>query len=370
MAERDQLVSRRRLAALQESLCGAGTEAAVLTPGPDLRWLIGYVTDMEDDTAIMLVPAGGRPRLVINASDRDHFAPQPEAFEVALWSDAESYYAGLRGPIDVATKGTVHVGASSSAANLLYFQRVWREAEWAELTPLVAPLRRRKDADEIDALRRAAVATDRVIHDLQGGIIPLRRRTEREVATDVKRGLLANGIETIGFCMVSHGANAANEHHQPDDTVLGDGVLLVDIGGTMDGYYSDTTRCLHLGEPPDDVVMAYRALRRAQEAGVMAVGPGVAAADVDRRCRGVLTEAAIEGIGPCPFGHGLGLQMHEPPMLHESSDEILVSGEVVTVEPHLARPGQWGLRIEDAVLVTADGRERLNRTSRELIIVP
>ena len=195
-------------------------------------------------------------------------------------------------------------------------------------------------------------------------------RTERAVGSVITEAILAEGHATVDFVIVGSGPNAASPHHEVSDRVLAAGdVVVVDIGGTMPtGYCSDSTRTYALGEPPAEFGAYYKVLYDAQEAACAAVRPGVTAEAVDAAAREPITEA---GYGAAFFhrtGHGIGLEAHEDPYIVAGNTEPLEPGMAFSVEPGIY-PGPHGARIEDIVVCTADGAERLNHTPRELVVV-
>ena len=218
------------------------------------------------------------------------------------------------------------------------------------------------------ALREAGAAIDRVHARVPGWL--KAGRTEREVGTLIAEAILAEGHVQVDFVIVGSGPNAASPHHEVSDRVLtaGDAVV-VDIGGTMpSGYCSDSTRTYAIGEPPAEFTAYYKILFDAQEAACAAVRPGVSAESVDAAAREPITRA---GFGDAFFhrtGHGIGLEAHEDPYIVAGNGEPLEPGMAFSVEPGIY-PGPHGARIEDIVVCTEVGVERLNHTPRELVIV-
>ncbi len=181
---------------------------------------------------------------------------------------------------------------------------------------------------------------------------------------------LEEGHQVADFAIVASGRNGASPHHQPGERVIEPGTaIVVDFGGRLNGYCSDTTRTFHVGEPSTEYRAAYEVLVRAQETAVTAVEPGVTAESVDRAARRAIEEAGFGRYFIHRTGHGIGLQTHEHPYLVAGNSLPLEPGMTFSVEPGIYLPGRFGMRIEDIVAVTGDGVERLNRSSRELAIV-
>ena len=271
--------------------------------------------------------------------------------------------AGLLGSVSA-------VGLSDRmwALFVLRFRDVLPSARLALASGALRPLRIRKTPAEVAALREAGEAIDRVHVRVPGWL--RAGRTEREVGADIAEAILAEGHATVDFVIVGSGPNAASPHHEVSDRVLEPGdAVVVDIGGAMpSGYCSDSTRTYAIGEPPAEFTAYYKVLYDAQEAACTAVRPGVTAESVDAAAREPISAA---GYGEAFFhrtGHGIGLESHEDPYIVAGNDEVLEPGMAFSVEPGIY-PGPHGARIEDIVVCTADGYQRLNNTPRELLVV-
>lgn len=194
-------------------------------------------------------------------------------------------------------------------------------------------------------------------------------RTESEVARDISEAILEDHDE-VNFVIVASGPNGASPHHETGDRELGPGdAVVIDIGGTRDGYCSDMTRNYVLGSAPEGYRGLHDVLEEAQRAGVEAVRPGVPAEEVDATCRRLIADAGYGDRFVHRTGHGIGVEEHEEPYLVAGNGEPLEEGMAFSVEPGIYIPGRYGARIEDIVAVTADGVERLNRRSRSLVEV-
>ena len=234
---------------------------------------------------------------------------------------------------------------------------------------LVESLRAVKDDDEIAAMRRAGALSDEIF-----GALAKERftgRTERELAWWVERSFREAGAEGVSFpTVVAAGETGASPHAVPGDRVLEDGILVtVDAGCVLDGYCSDCTRTFPVGAVPDRLAWIHALCLEAQLAGLAAVGPGVRARDADAAGRTPIEAASLGWAFGHGLGHGVGIEIHEGPVLRPESEDVLEPGNVVTVEPGIYLPGEGGVRIEDLVLVTTDGCERLTQFPKELITV-
>ena len=235
---------------------------------------------------------------------------------------------------------------------------------------LVESLRAVKDDDEIARMRRAGALSDEVFAALAKE--QFTGRSERELAWWIERSFREGGAEGVSFeAVVGAGATAASPHAVPGDTPIEPGVLVVvDAGCVLDGYCSDCTRTFAVGEISKRLHELYALCLEAQLAGLAAVAPGVHGRDADAASRTLIDAAGLGSAYGHGMGHGVGLQIHEAPTLRPESTDVLEAGNVVSVEPGIYLPDEGaGVRIEDLVLVTAAGRERLTQLTKELVTV-
>jgi Xaa-Pro aminopeptidase len=263
--------------------------------------------------------------------------------------------------------GRVAVADQMWAEKVLALQAALPRARFVPGGLLLTPLRACKDAAEVEALSEAAAAIDEV-HAQMGRWLRVGR-TERDVAVDIERGILATGHERVDFVIVAGGPNGASPHHAVSDRVLRPAdTVVVDIGGQMPtGYRSDSTRTYALGRPDPQAAEEYTVLQAAQQAAVAAVRPGLPAEQVDAAARDVIAAAGFGDLFVHRTGHGIGVETHEHPYLVAGNAEPLVPGMVFSVEPGIYRPGRHGARIEDIVVVTETGVAALNHRPRDLV---
>jgi len=241
-----------------------------------------------------------------------------------------------------------------------------------ELVPrpgAVEALRAVKDAQELDAIRRACAIADRVYDRLADEAFS--GRTERDVAWTIEQLFHDEGAEAVAFeLVVASGPNAAKPHGRAGGRVIGRGeTVVVDAGCRIDGYCSDYTRTFATGPLPDELKEAYRICAEAQQTGLESVRAGIPAVDADSRARKVVDESKFKGAFGHGLGHGIGLDVHESPGMSPESSDLLVPGNVVTVEPGIYLPGLGGIRIEDDVVVTEGGIENLTSVRKDLVTV-
>lgn len=227
-------------------------------------------------------------------------------------------------------------------------------------------LRRVKDSAEIATMQYAASIADKALADvMRDGILG---DTEKQVRNRLDAAMREHGADTVSFdTIVATGANGARPHHEPSDTVIEDGhAVVIDMGAEVDGYRSDMTRTIRVGRWPDDIASMFRIVREAQSAGVAAVRDGVVGSEVDATVRAVFRREGVEDEYLHGTGHGVGLYIHEDPILSPRCSAVLAEHEVVTVEPGLYRKGVGGVRIEDQVVITGTGCRILTLSPKEL----
>lgn len=349
-------------------------ELLLITPGADLRYLIGATGASHERLTCLLVPATGHlapPAIVVPRLEAPGLAPLglPElGVEVITWTDDEDPYRLVS---DLAGGPTrIAVVDSMPAAHVFGIRDALPEAAQFLAGPVTRELRMRKDAAEVAELRAAGAAIDRVHARMAEFLKP--GRTEEQVGADIAAAIVAEGHASAAFVIVGSGPNGASPHHDVSSRVIEPGELVViDIGGPLpSGYNSDSTRTYAVGgEPADRIRDAYRVLRDAQEAAVAAVRPGVTAEQVDAAARGPITAAGMGELFVHRTGHGIGLEVHEEPYIVGGNELPLEPGMAFSVEPGVYVEGRWGARIEDIVVVTEDGCERLNQRPHDLVVL-
>src|SRR6516225_1638102 len=358
-----------RLAQAAQAAASAGLGALLLTPGPDLRYLTGYDTHPSERLTCLAVPAQGPAFLVVPRLEFNSAQASPAGgmgVEIVIWDETDDPFAvvGQR----LAGISSAGLAEQMWAMMVLRFRDALPGTRQSLAGAALRGLRIRKSPAEVAALREAGAAIDRVHERVPGWLRP--GRTERQVAADIASEIAAQGHARIDFVIVGSGPNAAKPHHEPSDRVLAAGdAVVVDIGGTMPtGYCSDCTRTYVIGPPPPELADYYQVLKDAQEAACASVRPGVSAESVDAVARDAITAAGHGGDFTHRTGHGIGLETHEDPYIVAGNAEELEPGMAFSVEPGIY-PGPHGARIEDIVVCTAAGYERLNNASRDLVVV-
>ncbi len=347
----------------------AGLAGLLVAPGPDLVWLTGYAPPAVTERLTLLVLAAGRePVLVVptlEAPDAEKATGAP-ALALRDWTDGKDPYALTAALLD--DRGRFGVSDNAWALHLLGLQQALPGTSFVSLTDALPMLRAVKDAAELERLAAAGAAADAAFEEIRN--VRFSGRLESEVAADLAALLRRFGHSQVDFTIVASGPNGANPHHEAGDRRIGRGDMVVlDFGGLKDGYGSDTSRTVHVGEPTEEERRVHDLVREAQEAGFRAVRPGAACQDVDRAARAVIADAGYGEYFVHRTGHGIGVTTHEPPYMIEGEERPLVPGMCFSVEPGVYLPGRFGVRIEDIVTVTEDGGRRLNDTERGMVIV-
>ncbi|RAU91349.1 M24 family metallopeptidase [Mycolicibacter senuensis] len=366
----DSSVYAHRLAAAAAATAKAGLAGLVITPGYDLRYLTGSRAQTFERLTALVLPVSGPPTMVVPRLELAALRESAVAdlgVAVRDWVDGEDPYR----MVGEALGGRPAAAAVTDAMSALHLLPL---IDVLGATPVLATavlrgLRMIKDPSEIDALRKAGAAIDRVHARVPEFLVP--GRTEADVAADIAEAIVAEGHSEVAFIIVGSGPHGADPHHECSQRELAAGdVVVVDIGGPVEpGYHSDSTRTYSLGEPEPEVAQRYSVLQRAQRAAVESVRPGVTARQVDAAARDVLAEAGLAEYFVHRTGHGIGLSVHEEPYIVAGNDLALAAGMAFSIEPGIYFPGKWGARIEDIVIVTADGAESLNNRPHDLVVV-
>lgn len=339
----------------------------LITPGADLRYLTGYHAKPLERLTCLVLPVEGEPTLVVPALERAAAEAAGVEVAVATWGETDDPFALVT---SLVADGAIAVDNQMWAARVLELQRRMPHSEVMLAGPVIEALRMRKEPAEIEALRQAGAAIDRV-HARMGEWLRVGR-TEREVGADIARAIVEEGHVQVDFVIVGSGPNGSSPHHEVSDRVIGAGEpVVVDIGGTTPaGYCSDSTRNYVIGGgAPSDYLDAYAALEAAQAAQREHARPGVTAESVDAVGRELLTEAGYGDLFIHRTGHGIGQETHEEPYIVSGNDLVLEPGMAFSIEPGCYAEGRWGARIEDIAVCTDDGLEVLNQRPRELVVL-
>ncbi len=359
-----------RLAALRAGMAAAGLDAVAIVPGATQRYLLGTEFGLMERPTVLLVPLAGELRMILPALEAPGWAALGIEARVHPWQDSDGFEAAFGSALaDLPARAMGVEGQRMRVFEMLALRRHIANAEVIDAQLVFAALRLRKDAAEIASLRRAIAISEAA---LTATLAQVRvGDSERAVHGRLIAEMFAAGAEALSFPpIVVSGARAALPHASAgDDRVQAGDTLLFDFGVAVDGYSADITRTVFMGEPVAEARALYETVLAANEAGRAATLAGATAHAVDDAAQRVLETSPFAAHILHRTGHGLGLDVHEAPQLMRGNHEVLEEGAVVTIEPGLYVQGVRGVRIEDDVLVTADGSLTLTSFPRELMVI-
>lgn len=362
--------TRARMEALHEIMARTGTGLVALAPGSHMQWLLGFHPYPDERPCLLLVGPRGAAFLMpaLNAADSRARTDLP----FHEWADAEGPGAALARALEAVgatAPGLVALDDGMRADfALLVLGALAEGTRHAFTADTLGALRMCKDEAEIAILRRNARIADGALRAAFAAIRP--GMTENALAAVVRDHFAAEGAAPE-FCIIGAGANGAFPHHHTGESVIraGDAVV-IDIGGRIGGYPSDITRMAVVGTPPEDFAHVHGIVDAAVRAALDAARPGARARDVDAAARQLIARAGYGEYFVHRTGHGLGIDLHEPPYITATSDLILREGMVFSIEPGIYLPGRFGVRLEEIVVLRADGAEVLSGLSREAHVAP
>lgn len=356
-----------RLSALREIMQQTGATLTALAPGAHMHWVLGYHPHPDERATYLLVGPSEAVMVVpsVNAQDIAARVDLP----LHIWTDEDGPANALASALKaVLPGGAIKISLDETMradAALLLLDHLG-DARRSFATETVGALRMRKDDTEFTALKAAALVADKA---MSAGFSALRPGlTERQVAEAI-RGGFADQNTPSAFCLVASGPNGAYPHHSTGDRVIQAGdAIVIDIGGTTGGFPSDMTRMAIVGHAPDGYDEVHAIVERAVQAAMAAARPGVLAKSVDKAARDVIAHAGYGEYFVHRTGHGLGLEVHEPPYLTATSETVLEEGMVFSIEPGIYIPGRFGIRLEDIVILRANGPEILSSLPRQAFV--
>ena len=343
-----------------------GVDVLLLSVGADLPYLTGYEAMPLERLTMLVVPRERDATLVVPRLEAPRVQERPEAFAVRAWEETEDPIALVAGLAD--SPAIAAIGDHTWARFVLDLQAALPHTSFRKANEVTGPLRIVKGTDEVAALRAAAHAVDDIAVAMRA--VRFSGRSEAEVHRELVERMLSAGHERANFAIVASGPNGASPHHEPSERVIDEGdVVLCDFGGTMRSYCSDITRMFVVGEPGAEVRDTYEVLVDAQEQAVQAATVGTTCEAVDAVARGVIADAGFGDRFIHRTGHGIGVEAHEDPYLVAGNELPLSPGHAFSIEPGIYLPGRFGIRLEDIVVATPQGPERLNQAPRDLALV-
>ncbi len=345
-----------RLERVQAALARAAADWLLVPASPDFRWLTGARARATERLVAIAVPARGDPFAVVPALEAEMLGRECPWLALEVWTEAEDPIERLERRMGLGAASTLLLGEGLRVSPLLRLAGLVR---CRPATEVLGPLRAVKDAQELAALERAAGHADAIVEAVADRMAP--GMTEQDVARMIFEAFEAAGDDGA-WAIVAAGANSALPHHfTSGDRIREDDVVMLDLGAVTDGYVSDITRTYFMGTPPAEFIAVFDTVNAARAAAIAALKPGVTAESVDRAARSVIEAAGHGAEFVHRTGHGVGLEVHEPPYIVAGNRELLRAGMTHSVEPGIYLPGAFGVRLEDLVAVTDQGARRLNR---------
>jgi Xaa-Pro dipeptidase len=337
-----------RISSLARHLARRHVGAMFLEPGSNFRYVTGLELGCSERLIAAVLTAGGELHLIGPAFEKERLCRCAAPSRIGAWLENQDPMLLVRDAVLSGSTDTIAAVGPTTRFSVVESLRVALPGyNIVDAGPIIGEARLTKDRAELSAMRAACRKTLEVMASVPK--IARAGMTELELAREIGGGI------------VQFGENASIPHGGPSDRKLKAGdVILVDTGHTVDGYWSDLTRTFFFGRRTKEFTRVYEIVHKAQKAAIRAVKPGATCEAVDRAARGVIKEA---GFGDCFIhrtGHGLGLEIHEPPYLVEGNETRLRAGMVMTIEPGIYLPGRFGVRIEDDVVVTRTGRKVLS----------
>jgi Xaa-Pro dipeptidase len=364
-------MNQQRLQRLKKEIMAQGLDGLALVPGPNMLYLSGIHAHLSERPIVLFLLADAEPAIIIPKLEAEK-AMRAGILEgnIFHWNDVEGYTGAFQLACSQLALPDLSIGVESLHMRVLELNLLQRYAPGisiAHAEPIMSALRQVKDETELATMQKAALVAETAMQNLltrvHSGL------TEKQIAAMLVQELTEAGSESVAFGpIVSAGPNGASPHAVPTDRPIQTGDLLViDWGAIVDDYPSDITRTYAVGSIGPELARIYEIVKQANAAARAVARPGATGHDLDRAARAVIDEAGYGERFIHRTGHGLGLEVHEPPYIMEGNAEPLAVGEVFTIEPGIYLPGRAGVRIEDDIVITGDGHRSLTTLSRELV---
>ncbi len=363
-------IYRERIAALRSQMEKQGISVLFLTPSSDLLYTTGYAKGPTDRPAALALTQSRSYFLCPVLEKKDLKNISPDLAEPIFYSDEEDPFIRLKSLrlLSQPLKQTAAIGGMAKSAFLLRLMELFPDACWKNADCLLSPLRSVKVPCEIRIIREAQSKAERALSRLLAS--GLEGKTCRMLSRELMELRLDEGFDSVGAGLIACGPESASPHPQLTDRIIrnGDSVMF-DIGGTYKGYHADMTRTFAVGRASSEFREAYEIVLQAHLAARQMAREGVPACRMDEAARDVITAAGYGAYFTHRLGHGIGLDIHEPPYADAKAALPLMAGNVLSDEPGIYLPGKFGIRIEDLLVITKDGCQTLNSMPKSLCIV-
>lgn len=363
----------QRIAKARNRMKEAGISLLVITPSSDLMYLTGYSKPATDRlTALLLTERDAY--FLCPAMERNYLRETDCQAEPILWEDSEDpfkkMYSVLSAVPGISRKSYIKaaVAGRMQSSCLIRLMELYPGILWNNADSVLVPLRKIKTPEEIHIIRQAQKMAERAFARLlEDG---LEGKTERQLSEQLMKLRLEEGFDAVGPGLIACGPGSASPHPVLSDSKVHAGdTVMFDFGGTYKGYHADMTRTCAVGYVSDEFKEVYSIVLEAHMAALKAAVPGAACRDMDLAGRSVIDRAGYGAYFTHRLGHGIGLDIHEPPFASLNAEGVLETGNVISNEPGIYLPGRFGIRIEDLIVITEKGCESLNTMTKELMIV-
>ena len=362
----------KRIEALADQLVKRGLDWVALNPGPSLRYLTGLSFHLMERPVVVLVGSGGQVRVILPELEQLKVARLPFEAEITPFGDDPATWQGVfeKALADISS-GPLRVGVEPTGLRFLELELLRQalpNAEFVDGSAALAGLRMRKNEEELKAMRQAAIIAQNALLNTLQTVKPGQSELQISAELMVQLFRAGSGAELPFAPIVSTGLNTANPHASPSSRILQEGeMLLIDWGASFEGVFSDITRTFFCGEPNDEMKQIADLVQKANTATRLGGKADMPAGEVDRLARDVITGGGFGEYFTHRTGHGLGMEAHEQPYIYQGNPLILEPGMVFTIEPGIYLPGKYGVRIEDDVVVEADGLRSLTDLPRKVM---
>jgi len=364
-------LSEKRIEECQALMRKGGFDLLILSPSFDMYYFSGFRDEAGERMLLLLIPADGSPIFIAPQLYEEHIKRDSFVQNVRIWKDSADPTELLSNTLRQLRLRNLRILVDDDmrAVFLLSLKSILPHCEFTPASTVISCLRIRKSMEEIERLERASSIADKVFDAVSK--LDITGMTEVELAAQLEYEMKRWDARKVAFeTLVAAGLNGALPHHRAGTRIIEEGdVVVIDYGCRWQGYCSDITRTIVCKAPTNKVREVYDIVKLSQEAAFQSVKPGIAAEEIDRVARAIITEKGYGEYFIHRTGHGIGLAVHEPPYIVEGNNTTLEEGMTFTVEPGIYLPGQFGVRIEDIILVTSEGGRRLNNCSRELQVV-
>jgi len=362
----------KRIEALAVQLAQRGLDWVALNPGPSLRYLTGLKFHLMERPVVVLFGISGQVKVILPELERAKVADLHfEAEIIPFGDDPASWQVVFEKALADISGKSVRVGVEPTWLRFLeldLLRNALPEAEFVDGSTALAGLRMRKGAEELKAMRQAAIIAQKALLKTLESVKP--GQSELEISAELMVQLFRAGSEAeLPFApIVSSGPNSANPHASPSERILQEGeMLLIDWGASFAGYLSDITRTFFCGEPNDEMKRIAELVEKANAAARLGGKAGMPAGEVDQLVREVINAGGYGEFFTHRTGHGLGMEAHESPYVFQGNPLMLEPGMVFTVEPGIYLPGKYGVRIEDDIVVEEDSLRSLTDLPRKVM---